>query len=53
MRCERRLRDGCKRELLEAWRLKHEHTAGIGHFLFHPGFPVDIRHNAKINRGNS
>ena len=26
------------------------HTAGIDRFLFHPGFPVDIRHNAKIGR---
>jgi len=26
------------------------HTAGIGHFLRHPKFPVDIRHNAKIGR---
>jgi hypothetical protein len=25
-------------------------TAGIRHFLLHPGFPVDIRHNAKIFR---
>lgn len=25
-------------------------TRGISHFLFHPGFPVDIRHNAKIGR---
>lgn len=25
-------------------------TAGISHFLLHPGFPVDIRHNAKIFR---
>ncbi|TQF65975.1 AMP-binding protein [Rhodococcus spelaei] len=25
-------------------------TARIEHFLFHPGFPVDIRHNAKIGR---
>ncbi len=25
-------------------------TAGINHFLQHPGFPVDIRHNAKIGR---
>ncbi len=25
-------------------------TAGIGRFLFHPSFPVDIRHNAKIFR---
>jgi olefin beta-lactone synthetase len=26
------------------------HTAGIDAVLFHPGFPVDIRHNAKIGR---
>ena len=26
------------------------HTATIGTFLFHPRFPVDIRHNAKIGR---
>lgn len=26
------------------------HTAGITHFLRHPAFPVDIRHNAKIFR---
>jgi len=25
-------------------------TAGISHFLIHPSFPVDIRHNAKIFR---
>ncbi len=25
-------------------------TADIRHFLVHPGFPVDIRHNAKIFR---
>jgi acyl-CoA synthetase (AMP-forming)/AMP-acid ligase II len=28
----------------------HEHTRCIRRFLFHPAFPVDIRHNAKINR---
>ncbi len=28
----------------------HAHTAGIVDFLSHPGFPVDIRHNAKIGR---
>lgn len=27
-----------------------EHTAKVDRFLFHPGFPVDIRHNAKIGR---
>lgn len=26
------------------------HTAKVEDFLFHPGFPVDIRHNAKIGR---
>lgn len=26
------------------------HTRGIAHVLFHPRFPVDIRHNAKIGR---
>jgi acyl-CoA synthetase (AMP-forming)/AMP-acid ligase II len=25
-------------------------TRGIDTFLFHPGFPVDVRHNAKIGR---
>ncbi|MFP5373880.1 MAG: olefin beta-lactone synthetase [Gammaproteobacteria bacterium] len=28
----------------------HVHTAAIDTFLFHPRFPVDIRHNAKIGR---
>ncbi|WP_040812683.1 fatty acid CoA ligase family protein [Nocardia concava] len=27
-----------------------EVTAPVSTFLFHPGFPVDIRHNAKIGR---
>ena len=27
-----------------------EHTAMIQRFFIHPGFPVDIRHNAKIDR---
>ncbi len=30
--------------------LVHPGTARIEHFLPHPGFPVDIRHNAKIGR---
>ncbi len=30
--------------------LSQPHTAGIETFLIHPGFPVDIRHNAKIRR---
>jgi olefin beta-lactone synthetase len=29
---------------------EHPHTQSIQHFLFHPDFPVDIRHNAKIFR---
>ena len=29
---------------------KHSHTEGIRHFLVHPDFPVDIRHNSKIFR---
>lgn len=28
----------------------HSHTRGITTILFHPAFPVDIRHNAKIFR---
>lgn len=28
----------------------HEHTRAIETVLFHPGFPVDVRHNAKIFR---
>jgi acyl-CoA synthetase (AMP-forming)/AMP-acid ligase II len=28
----------------------HRHTQHIDSFLIHPGFPVDIRHNAKIGR---
>ena len=30
--------------------VQFEHTAAIEHFLIHPEFPVDIRHNAKIFR---
>jgi len=29
---------------------QHGHTRGIAAFVVHPGFPVDIRHNAKIDR---
>jgi acyl-CoA synthetase (AMP-forming)/AMP-acid ligase II len=38
------------RDELRALGAKHDQTAGIHDLLFHPGFPVDIRHNAKINR---
>jgi len=29
---------------------RHVHTARVHRIVFHPGFPVDIRHNAKIGR---
>ena len=29
---------------------QHPHTATISLFYFHPNFPVDVRHNAKIHR---
>lgn len=29
---------------------RHAHTQPIQRFVVHPGFPVDIRHNAKISR---
>jgi acyl-coenzyme A synthetase/AMP-(fatty) acid ligase len=38
-----------RRELLEIGR-SHIHTHAIETILFHRGFPVDIRHNAKIFR---
>jgi acyl-CoA synthetase (AMP-forming)/AMP-acid ligase II len=38
-----------ERELLELGA-KHPHTRDIRTVLFHPLFPVDIRHNAKIFR---
>jgi acyl-coenzyme A synthetase/AMP-(fatty) acid ligase len=38
-----------RRELLELGA-RYPHTGGIGEILFHPAFPVDIRHNAKIFR---
>jgi olefin beta-lactone synthetase len=38
-----------QRDLL-AIASRHGHTRSITQFLVHPGFPVDIRHNAKIFR---
>jgi acyl-coenzyme A synthetase/AMP-(fatty) acid ligase len=38
------------REELLALGAKRPHTARISRFLFHPAFPVDIRHNSKIFR---
>ena len=46
--------DGGRREQLTAELLalgaERPHTAGIREVLYHPGFPVDVRHNAKIRR---
>ncbi len=36
-------------ELLELGR-RYEHTRHIQDVLFHPSFPVDVRHNTKIDR---
>lgn len=38
-----------KKELLEMARNRPQ-TQKISHLLFHPSFPVDVRHNAKIFR---
>ncbi|HNX77225.1 MAG TPA: fatty acid CoA ligase family protein [Candidatus Rifleibacterium sp.] len=35
---------------LQALGSRYEHTRAIKNFLVHPAFPVDVRHNAKINR---
>ncbi|GAB3511768.1 olefin beta-lactone synthetase [Pseudoxanthomonas daejeonensis] len=35
---------------LRARGARHAHAARVERFLQHPGFPVDIRHNAKIGR---
>jgi acyl-CoA synthetase (AMP-forming)/AMP-acid ligase II len=35
---------------LRAMGQSQDHTRGIERFLWHPSFPVDIRHNAKIHR---
>jgi acyl-CoA synthetase (AMP-forming)/AMP-acid ligase II len=43
-------RHGAIREELLALGAANELTAGITTLLFHPAFPVDIRHNAKIFR---
>ena len=38
------------REQLRLLGAAHAHTRDIKTFLFHPSFPVDVRHNAKIFR---
>ncbi len=35
---------------LRALALAHPQTTAINAFYFHPSFPVDVRHNAKIHR---
>jgi len=35
---------------LRALAQAHPHTQQITRFYFHPAFPVDVRHNAKIHR---
>jgi acyl-CoA synthetase (AMP-forming)/AMP-acid ligase II len=45
-----RLSDEVLRKELLALGAAHEHTRDITTILFHPSFPVDIRHNAKIFR---
>ena len=37
-------------EALKKMAKNHAHTSQIETILFHPAFPVDIRHNAKIGR---
>lgn len=44
-----RIRRRYLRELREL-ALSNEHTRDIEDFLFHPGLPVDRRHNVKIDR---
>jgi len=47
------LEDGCGMPPLSELRAlaeAHDATRGIERFEVHPGFPVDIRHNAKIRR---
>jgi acyl-CoA synthetase (AMP-forming)/AMP-acid ligase II len=46
---ERGVRDRVRAELLDLLA-GFPHAAGIRHVLFHPRFPVDVRHRAKIGR---
>jgi acyl-CoA synthetase (AMP-forming)/AMP-acid ligase II len=51
---ERRIRSRAQAEKIVAElrriAIQHPATAGIRKFYFHPRFPVDVRHNAKIHR---
>jgi acyl-coenzyme A synthetase/AMP-(fatty) acid ligase len=46
----RNIEVGLLRDQLRELGRAHPHTASLGEFLFHPSFPVDTRHNAKIFR---
>jgi acyl-CoA synthetase (AMP-forming)/AMP-acid ligase II len=48
-KCGKAKQEQIRRELLETGKT-YPHTQGIREILFHPAFPVDIRHNAKIFR---
>ena len=48
-RCTKSGQERIRQELLEIGKA-FPHTQGIREILFHPAFPVDIRHNAKIFR---
>ena len=48
-RDRRRAQEVIRAELL-TMGIWFPHTAGVVDILFHPAFPVDIRHNAKIFR---
>jgi len=37
-------------EELRALALRYPHTIPLSQIFFHPSFPVDVRHNAKIHR---
>ncbi|MFJ2029062.1 fatty acid CoA ligase family protein [Streptosporangium sp. NPDC087985] len=49
--CESGSRDNArvKADILDV-AARHPHTAELREVLFHPGFPVDARHNSKIRR---
>ncbi len=50
---QRRLSTAVKGQIvaeLKAMGGRHDHTRMIEIFLFHPAFPVDVRHNTKIQR---
>ena len=40
----------CQSEELLKLGAQNPKTSSIQHVLFHPKFPVDVRHNAKIKR---